>query len=138
MTFNYVNVQVNRSETTVVPLCIPPWEVAVVMAVNGDDRVVVIGGRPVRRELPDAASEYDRLALKYKRDMESGQDFIAMVYGVGARGVKNLAAEIEKARNAPLAQPTGAAFTGAEDPTAGLFDDQPPATGDEGVVAITE
>lgn len=138
--FNYVRVQVERSETLSFPVEVAPWEVPVVMAVNGDDRCSVVGEIPVRRELPDAQSEYDRLALKYKMDTESGQAFVAMVYGVGAQGVRALKQAIKEVETykqgaEPKAAPAG--DVGEEfDPTAELFETTPKVA--EGARAISE
>jgi hypothetical protein len=121
--FKYTRVELNRSETTSITVDIPPWEVAVMAAVNGDDRVKVIGETPVRRELPDPAYEYDRLATKYKNDNESGTAFVTLVYGPGARGVNALAQEIMRAgRDAAVPPSQPAEYDAKDDPLGGLFD----------------
>jgi hypothetical protein len=123
-TFKYARVNLNRSETTTFALDVAPWEVPVLAAVNGDDRVTVIGETEVRKPLPDAAYEYDRLASKYKRDNESGREYVAEVYGVGQRGIENLAKEIEKARAAATRPPMRTPeYDAGDDPLAGLFED---------------
>lgn len=137
--FKYARVQVNRSETTTITKDVAPWEVAILAAVNGDDRIVVIGETPVNRALPDAGMEYDRLVTKYKVDPATGVEYVASVYGVGRRGVEALAKEIEKARlsaQAPAVQ--SAEYDANDDPMAGLFDDPLPPARAAGVVAIAE
>ena len=126
--FKYTRVQLNRSETTVMCLDVPPWEVAVLGAVNGDDRVTVVGETPVRRELPDPVVEYDRLLAKYKQDTNSGQDYVSLVYGVGSRGVEALAREIAKARAVAATPPVQTPeYDAGDNPLGGLFDEEPAA-----------
>lgn len=120
--FNYSQVQIARSETTTANLTVPPWEVAVLAAVHGGDITSVVGERPVQKELPDATAEYERLANRYGKDEDNGQEYVAMVYGVGARGVQALRAEIAKAaRSAPAVdKPEPTVPTEDENPLAGL------------------
>jgi hypothetical protein len=138
VTYKYVRLQLNRSETTTFALEVAPWEVPVLGAVNGDDRIQVIGETPVTKMLPDPSLEYDRLAAKYKRDPGSGQDYVAMVYGVGQRGVDALAKEIEKARVAATVPPVQTPeYDAKDDPLDGLFPDEP-ATAGAGAIEIVE
>lgn len=94
---DYINVTVNRSEVSVIPVQVAPWEVPVLMAVNGEDRCIVGSTIQTWRDTPDAQGEYDRLEMKYGLDSESGQPYVALVYGVGPLGVGRLADEIKKA-----------------------------------------
>lgn len=110
--FNYEKIEINRSETTVTTVEVPPWEVPVLVQVNGDDRCKPVGILPVDRELPEPEGEFHRLATKYGTD-ENGQDHVATIYGVGVRGVQKLAEEIAKAAVEP---------TASDDPMDGLFD----------------
>ena len=122
--FKYTRIQINRSETTTITKDVAPWEVAVVAAVNGGDRILEIGETPVNRALPDAAVEYDRLVAKYKSDPNTGIEYVASVYGTGRRGVEALAKEIDKARAAAKAPPRQSAeYDSKDDPLDGLFDD---------------
>ena len=135
--FKYSRIQVNRSETTTFAIDVAPWEVPIVAAVNGEDRVLVVGETPVKKPLPDAAVEFDRLIAKYKINTENGQTWAETVYGVGGRGVSALAAEIAKARQVASLPPVQTAeYDSKDDPLAGLFDDVPEAAGD--VVEIAE
>jgi hypothetical protein len=137
--FKYARVQLNRSETTTFALDVPPWEVAVLAAVNGEDRVQVIGETPVNKPLPDPAAEFDRLVTKYKADNESGQDYVSLVYGVGQRGVSALKAEIDKARAQAAVPPMQTReYDSKDDPLAGLFDAPPPVSLAEGAVEIAQ
>ena len=134
--FDYSQVQIARSETTTALVVVPPWEVAVLAAVHGGDITSVVGATPVRRELPEATAEYERLANKYGKDEENGQEYVAMVYGVGARGVAALKAEIAKTvRSAPpaSAEPEPVKPAEVDDPLADLgLDDG------DGVTSIDE
>jgi hypothetical protein len=126
--FKYTRVQLNRSETTVITLDVPPWEVAVMAAANGEDRVQIIGETPVNKMLPDPGAEYDRLATRYKHGGDTETPYVAAVYGLGQRGVDQLAKEIYKAQDAAQAPPVQSAeYDSNDDPLGGLFDDAPPA-----------
>jgi hypothetical protein len=125
-TYKYARIQIDRSETTTFALDVAPWEVPVISAVNGDDRVRVIGETPVTKALPDPGVEYDRLVTKYKIDTSTGVEYVAAVYGVGQRGVDALAKEIAKAREAASAPPVQTPeYDSKDDPLAGLFEDAP-------------
>lgn len=136
--FNYINCTVERSETTKFAVSVAPWELPVLAAVNGEELVIPTGETPVRRELPDAAFEYDRMTTKYGIDKEgSGQAFAALVYGVGSLGVARVAEEIEKCRKKPTTSPPpGDVGESNYDPTAELFGDLPTMAG--GARAISE
>jgi hypothetical protein len=132
--FNYVEVRINKSELTVATINVPSWEVPVLAAVHGDDRVLPTGRLiPVHREKPAPQAEYDRLAFKYKSNRDKGgSDFVSEVYGVGAIGVRRLADEMRRVHEAST--DTGPAgdlgddlsfVLGESDPTAGMFDDAP-------------
>jgi hypothetical protein len=124
--FKYSRVQINRSETTTLTKDVAPWEVAIIAAVNGADRIIEIGETPVNRPLPDAGVEYDRLVRKYKSDPNSGVEYVASVYGPGRRGVEVLAKEIEKARIVAQAPALRTAeYDAGDDPLEGLFIDKP-------------
>jgi hypothetical protein len=121
--FKYARVNINRSETAVHVIDVPPWEVPVLAAVHGDDRVTVIGETPVKKPFPPPEVEFDRLVLKYKADNETGMDYAAAVYGVGQRGIQTLAAEIDKARAAARLAPVQTPeYDAGDDPLKGLFD----------------
>lgn len=139
--FNYKRCEIARSETTVLSVAVAPWEVAILAAVNGGDIVRVVGDVPVTHDIPDAGIEYDRLVTKYGSDKEGGgQDFVALVYGMGSRGVEEIQKEIDKAvaeaapKAAAPAPETG--LGDLVDPTAELFTDLPAMA--EGARAISE
>lgn len=131
-TYKYARVQIDRSETTTFSIDVAPWEVPVLAAVNGGDRIRVIGETPVSKSLPDPAAEYDRLVTKYKIDTSNGVEYVASVYGVGMRGVEALAKEIKKAKAAASAPPVQTPeYDAGDDPLKGLFEDAPAPAGAE-------
>ena len=124
MSYKYKRIQLVRSETTTFAIDCPPWEVPILAAVNGDDRITVIGETVVRKPLPDPGVEFDRLATKYKHDPETNRDYVAEVYGVGERGVAALAAEIAKAgQQADMPPVQTPEYDANDDPMKGLFDE---------------
>lgn len=136
--FKYSRVTLDRSETTKLTVDIAPWEVAVLAAVNGGDRVKVIGETPVRRELPEPAAEYNRLEAKYKFEGDGGRTYVSLVYGEGERGVRALAAEIDKARAVAKAPPVQTPeYSAGDDPLKGLYDNDASVIDGE-AVEITE
>jgi hypothetical protein len=128
--FKYVNVEITRSSDYIFTVAVPPWEVPVLAAANGEERCVVKDEVVVRHALPEAAEEYHRLFARYKLDTDNGQPYVAMVYGVGSNGVRKLGEEI--ARVHTLAEGgsdvvhTATGDVGeVDDPTAELFADAP-------------
>lgn len=139
MAYKYTRVRLHRSETTEMTLDVAPWEVPVLAAVNGADRVTPIGETPVNKKLPDAAAEYDRLAAKYKTDPANGQEFVAQVYGIGARGVAALEKEIAKAKAVAKAPPVQTPeYDSKDDPLDGLFDTDVKGEGEDAPATIDE
>jgi hypothetical protein len=135
----YLVVQITHSPMAVYSVEVPAWEVPVLEAVHGQDETVIVDDRDYPRRAPPAnvQSEYDRLALKYKKN-EGDQTFVSLVYGAGSRGVAALAAEIEKERtlDTRTVDEIVADEESAVDPLAGLFDEAPVMAA--GAVAITE
>jgi hypothetical protein len=135
--FHYVEVQIRKSETTVATISVPPWELPVLAAVHGGDRLIPTGRLiPVNRAKPDPQGEYDRLEIKYRSNRDKGGSaYVAEVYGAGEIGTRRLAEEM--ARRVRVAAPAPVAPTiefeqvpegedvGSDDPLAGLFDDAP-------------
>lgn len=98
MSIRYAVVQIARDERTVLRVSVVPWEVPLLAAVNGEQETTIVGEEASSKRFPDAQSEYERLTLKYKRNNESGQDYVAAVYGVGQRGIAAIQSEIDKAK----------------------------------------
>ena len=138
--FNYVEVRINKSETTHVTVRVPSWEVPVLAQVHGEDRVIPTGNVfPVSKQKPAARAEYDRMALKYKNNREQGgAEYVASVYGAGDIGVRTLEREMAREPESETGD-FGLEVHDApveDDPTAGLFDDPPVSAG--GAQPITE
>ena len=134
--FQYVEVRINKSETTVATINVPPWELPVLAAVHGGDRIAPTGRLvTVNRAKPEPQGEYDRLAIKYRSNRDrGGSEYVAEVYGAGEIGVRRLAEEM--ARRVRVAAPAPVAVAvvtepvledvDSDDPLAGLgFDDAP-------------
>ncbi len=134
----FLVVNITHSAMAVYTVEVAPWEVPVLEAVHGQDETVVVDDKDYPRRQPpvNAQSEYDRLALKYKKN-EGDQTFVSLVYGSGSRGVAALEAEIEKERALDTRTIDEImADEAAVDPLAGLFDEAPVMAA--GAVAITE
>lgn len=83
---------------------VPEWELPILRAVHdrGEgsvDPVKLLEIRNVKREPPDAASEYERLKRRYGLsegdDGKKGLPYVAIVYGQFGVGPQNLAKAIE-------------------------------------------
>ncbi len=94
--FDYAQVRVERSETTMFNVHVPQWEVPILQA--GGSICQIVGAVTVRKALPSAADEFERLRNKYNKRNDSGEDTVAAVYGGGQRGIDALAQEIDKVR----------------------------------------
>jgi hypothetical protein len=102
MQFRKVNIL--RDETTSILHLVPEWEVAILEAKHGEERLV-LGDlvEATNREWPaDAKSEFARLGKLYG-STGSGDNalaFVERVYGAGSVGVKNLERAMAEARGA--------------------------------------
>jgi hypothetical protein len=94
--FTYSEVRVDVSEHTKLLVFVPPWEVPLIEAVHGHEKCEVVGERLVRRSLPDAGAEFDRLITRYGIDTDNGQPLVALVYGGGSVGIGRLKDAIDK------------------------------------------
>lgn len=149
--FHHVQVRINKSETTHVTIDVAPWELPVLAAVHGEDRVIPTGVTiPVRRPKPEPAAEFDRMSIKYKQNRETGVDYVASVYGNGALGVRRLAEEMVRGASegtdelSDEDEGSSSESLGGEliddndsDPMAGLFDD-PPASAARGAQPVDQ
>lgn len=101
----YVKVNVRRDESADIPVHVAPWEVPVMEAVHGEDRLTI--GETVdfpNREWPDdAKSEFSRLGALYGRTGggDNDQSWVERAYGSGSTGVKALEKAMAEARKAP-------------------------------------
>ena len=100
----YVKVIVRRDESNSIPAHVGAWEVPVMEAVHGEEKLTV--GETVDFETrpwpEDAKSEFSRLAALYGRtgSGDAAVSYVERVYGSGSTGVKALAAAIADARKA--------------------------------------
>lgn len=95
----HVIVQVDRSEHSKPVIDIGEWEIPMLeYEYEETNRLAVQGFVKVDgREYPDAASELQRLVVKYGKE-EGGQDKAILVYGQGQTGVRVLEGLIEESR----------------------------------------
>ncbi len=100
----YRKVNVLRDETTTINVLIAEWEVPLMEAKHGEDRITTGELVDVKnREWPvDAKSEFNRLVQLYGMtgSGDNAQSFAERVYGGGSVGVKNLDRAMAEARGA--------------------------------------
>ncbi len=101
---HYLQVTINRDETTGIPALVGAWELPILEEKHSSERLVV--GELVEfknRPWPDSVpSEMARLNRLYGRSGagDDAMSFAERVYGTGSRGIKALGAAIEEAREA--------------------------------------
>lgn len=98
----FTSVLVRRDETQTVNILVAPWEVPIIEAKNGKDRVTVGETKdyPERPYPRDAETEYQRLSNLYGKVNEDGKKdrVVEFVYGTGPSGVAALSKAIEDVR----------------------------------------
>jgi hypothetical protein len=98
---HYLSVTINRDETTGIPALVGAWELPILEAKHGEERLVV--GELVdfpKREWPaDARSEMNRLGRLYgvTGSGDNAGTFAEKVYGSGSLGIKALDTAIKEA-----------------------------------------
>ena len=105
----YYQVKITRDLTLAFTQEVGKWEIPLLELMNGPENVEVEGEIDVRRDYPDAPSEYERLLRRYKnRDEQSRLTAppVELVYGVGSRGVAELAKVIADERRAHPYKPS--------------------------------
>lgn len=99
---HYTKVTIQRDETTSMEILVGAWEVPILEAVHGAERMTVGDTREVKnRAWPDnAASEMQRLNKLYGTTGagDNAQTYAETVYGAGSRGIKALEKAIAEAR----------------------------------------
>jgi hypothetical protein len=105
-------VEIRKNEGATIPGAYPEWELPILQAVHGPDRVVVTGSKLIDRAPPEPQDEFDRLRNRYGQSLDDNGSkstpFVHMVYG--QLGVQKLAAAIEAAtEDAPQGDLVGAA-----------------------------
>jgi hypothetical protein len=99
---HYLTVTINRDETTGIPALVGAWELPILEAKHGEERLVV-GELVERANRPwpeDVRSEMNRLGRLYgvTGSGDNAGTFAEKVYGSGSQGVKALAAAIAAAK----------------------------------------
>lgn len=99
---HFRQVQIIRDETATLVARVGDWEVPLLEAKHGEERIIVgeLKAAPNRAWPDDARSEFQRLTAAYgiAGSGDNAQSFCERVYGSGSTGVKNLAAAIEQAK----------------------------------------
>lgn len=87
----YYQVLLEKNEHFSTPVWIYPWELPVFAAAHRNNGITELSKRTFnKRFAPNAATEYDRLATRYKGAEGSDMSYAALVYGHGSVGVKKL------------------------------------------------
>lgn len=107
---HFRKVTVIRDETAHVNVLVGDWEVSMLEAVHGSERIKVgeLQDFPNRPWPEDAASEFQRLGNLYGTtgNGDNAQSFVERVYGSGRMGVAALDKAMKEARkNAPKSKP---------------------------------
>lgn len=96
----YICVSLQKNEHFSTPVWIYPWELPVFAAAHRKNGITEIG-RKVFKKLPNAipqvATEYDRLEVRYKGPEGSDISYVAAVYGHGSMGLKKLQEAMQEA-----------------------------------------
>lgn len=87
LTVKYIRVLLEKNERFTTPLSIVPWEVPVLIEAHGGGVTELETVVAVRKLRPDAQSEFQRLANRYKCSNDSDVPYVARVFGVGSRGI---------------------------------------------------
>ncbi len=94
-----VRVEIRKNECSTLNGAYPAWELPILEAVHGPDKVVVVGEKLIDRDAPEPRDEFTRLNTRYKRgrneDGSQGTPFVHMVYGQ-LGGEKKLADAIQE------------------------------------------
>jgi hypothetical protein len=98
---HYLSVTINRDETTGIPALVGAWELPILEAKHGEERLVV-GELVERANRPwpsDVRSEMNRLGRLYgvTGSGDNAGTFAEKVYGTGSLGIKALDAAIKDA-----------------------------------------
>lgn len=94
----YIVAKVRLSEVQTKQITVPPWEIAILRAIHGDD-VEELEEIEVDRDPPDAEDEYRRLATRYSANKDTPNSAVAAVFGTFEAGYDKLGKEIDKAVN---------------------------------------
>ncbi len=115
---HYTQVEITRDETASMNVLVGAWELPILEAKHGDERMKVGELREFKnREWPtDPRSEMQRLNRLYgvTGSGDNAVSFAEKVYGSGSAGIKALGAAMEAARKAaePKRKPKGSDLVG--------------------------
>lgn len=97
-----VTVIIERDPMTKIPKEVYPWEVPLLRAQYGDEKVEILEGKTTTfatvDELPDAQEEWMRLRQQYGIEPDTKQSIVDIAYGRGEIGIDALEKVIKKAR----------------------------------------
>lgn len=117
-----VRAYIKLNLTHIAPVEVPPWELQILTAIHGKEKIEVIGQVEVDCEVPYLDAEVDRLTKRFGVVEESGVPWFNQVFGHEERGARALAEEIERATGKhPEDRPEGeliSEFENFEDVTA--------------------
>lgn len=131
MKIKHAEVELRQNETTTIRMLLPLWEVPVLEAVHGSNKVTVLAEKLVVRNKPDASTEFERLANRYRESRNDegfkGPKYVTMVYGDFSTGVRNLGNAIDAACGTFVGQTPAVEFETCEIPTpkAGVLTEAP-------------
>lgn len=97
MQISVSKITIARDPMTIVSKMTWPWEVAVLQEKYGGKLEVYGEAIEERDEVPNAASEYQRMGANHGFEGDRGVAYVEMVYGRGAAGIAALDKEIQKA-----------------------------------------
>lgn len=87
----YYQVLLEKNEHCSTPVWVYPWELPVFSAAHRHSGITELGKRTFnKRFAPNAQTEYDRLAQRYKGPEGQDMPYVTTVYGPGSLGVKKL------------------------------------------------
>lgn len=97
-----VTVIIERDPMTKIPKEVYPWEVPLLRAQYGDEKVEILEGKTSTfstvDELPDAQEEWARLRQQYGIEPDTKQSIVDIAYGRGEIGIDALEKVIKKAK----------------------------------------
>lgn len=97
-----VTVIIERDPMTKIPKNVYPWEVPLLRAQYGDEKVEVLETKTATfatvDELPDAQEEWGRLRQQYGIEPDTKQSIVDIAYGRGQIGIDALEGVIKKAK----------------------------------------
>jgi hypothetical protein len=91
----YVTLSVHRNESDTVVSSYFPWEIPLLQALYGAERVVEVGEVTVEREYPSAEAEFDRLSRRYGSNADN-VPLVVSVYGAAPFGLQRLEGEMNR------------------------------------------